>query len=395
MLGDAISHAVLPGIAASFVLTSSRAPAPMLTGALIAGVGAASLSTAITRRKLASGDSALGMVFTSFFALGVVIISWKARAVDLDLGCVLYGLAEFIPLDIQKIGSFEVPRAAIILTSILVLNASLLVAFKKELVLSSFDPILAHTAGLPVKWIHYGLMGITAATAVAAFESVGSVLVVAMFIIPAAAGYLLSDRILPIVLISSCIAAVSASIGYLGALSFNTSVAGMMSVVAGLIYALCALASPRHGVIAKTYRATLVKLRIVRDDLLGMLFRWHEVADGVNASKPLSVADAFRALGYSPVTLIALLSLKRRGYIRRQQGSLLTLTEIGLIEGKALIRSHRLWEAYLAKHLSLPLDHLHAPSERMEHYIGRALARDLESEVGEKVDPHGREIPPS
>ena len=169
MLGDAVSHAVLPGIAASFVITGSRAVLPMLTGALIAGISASLLSTYLTRRKLAPPDAALGVVFTSFFALGVVIISWGAKHVDLDLGCVLYGLAEFIPFDTVELLGYTVPRAAVILTSVLLINVALVALFFKELTLTSFDPVLAHCTGIPGKSIQYGLMASTAATAVATF----------------------------------------------------------------------------------------------------------------------------------------------------------------------------------------------------------------------------------
>lgn len=392
MLGDAVSHAVLPGIAASFLVTGSRAILPMLTGALIAGVLASFLSTYLTRKKLATPDAALGIVFTSFFALGVVIISWGAKHVDLDLGCVLYGLAEFIPFDTVTIFNYTVPRAALILTSVLMVNVLLVVVFYKELILTSFDPVLSHCTGIPSRRIQYGLMAVTAATAVATFESVGSVLVVAMFVIPPASAYLLADRVTSIIAIAALLGIGCATGGYLGALHYNSSVAGMMSVIAGALFLITAIFSPRHGLIRKGIHRSRLKIRIVRDDLLGMVFRWHEI-NSEHPQVPLKMSDTFKAFGNSPLTAFALLDLRRRGFLKRGLEGALFLTELGMVEGRALIRSHRLWEAYLAKHLGLPLDHLHDPSERVEHYIGRALAREIEHEIGKTSDPHGRDIP--
>jgi manganese/zinc/iron transport system permease protein len=392
MLGDAVSHAVLPGIAASFLITGSRAILPMLSGALIAGILASFLATYLTRRKLATPDAALGIVFTSFFALGVVIISWGAKHVDLDLGCVLYGLAEFIPLDTVGIFNYNIPRAVVILTSVLIINTLLVILFYKELILTSFDPVLAHCTGIPNRKIQYGLMAVTAATAVATFESVGSVLVVAMFVIPPASAYLLADRVTSIILIAGLLGVGCATGGYLGALHYNSSVAGMMSVIAGCFFVIAAVLSPRHGLIRKIIHRSRLKVRIVRDDLLGMVFRWHEI-NSQQPKAPLKIRDAFRAFGRSPLTALALLDLRRRGFLKRGHEGSILLTELGMVEGRALIRSHRLWETYLAKHLGLPLDHLHEPSERIEHYIGRALAREIEHDVGITNDPHGRDIP--
>ena len=213
-----------------------------------------------------------------------------------------------------------------------------------------------------------------------------------MFVIPASTAYLLADRVISILIIAGIVGAFCASGGYLGALYFNSSVAGMMSVIAGALFVFAAIFSPRHGLVRKALHRSLIKFRIVRDDLLGMVFRWHEV-NAEQPKVPLFTSDAFKALGASLLTALALFDLRRRGFLSKGKGGALLLTEFGQVEGRALIRSHRLWEAYLAKHLGLPLDHLHEPSERMEHYIGRALAREIEHEVGERNDPHGRDIP--
>ena len=112
-----------------------------------------------------------------------------------------------------------------------------------------------------------------------------------------------------------------------------------------------------------------------------------------NAAKPLTTQQIALAIGPRWATLYALRSLRIRGEIISSQNGGVRLSERGLVEARAVVRSHRLWESYLAKHLSLPADHLHAPSERAEHYIGRALAREIAEDVESKKDPHGKVIP--
>jgi Mn-dependent DtxR family transcriptional regulator len=123
-----------------------------------------------------------------------------------------------------------------------------------------------------------------------------------------------------------------------------------------------------------------------------MLYRWHEVV-GRDRRNPLASTDIVSALGTSPLVRLALLSLRRNGEIVTSNAGALHLSERGMVEAAALVRSHRLWEAYLAKHLGLPKDHLHEPSERTEHFIGRALARELQEDLSTSKDPHGRSIP--
>jgi Mn-dependent DtxR family transcriptional regulator len=166
----------------------------------------------------------------------------------------------------------------------------------------------------------------------------------------------------------------------------------MMSVAAALIFVAALVLSPVNGLAVSFWRRSQLKREIIRDDILGMLYRWHEVV-GRDLGNPLSAADILSALGPSVTTRNALRSLLREGSLVRAGNGALHLSERGILEAAAVVRSHRLWEAYLAKHLGLPKDHLHAPSERAEHFIGRALARELQQDLSASKDPHGRSIP--
>lgn len=246
MLGDTISHAVLPGIAGAFLLTGTRDVLPMLLGATVVGVATALLSSGLDRWARVDRDAAMGVTFTTFFAMGVVMISLAARQVDLDPGCVLYGLLEFVPFDTITLAGMQVPRAAAWLGTALVVDAVLVVAFLKELRACSFDPAHAASLGLRVGVVHMGVMAAVAANTVVAFEAVGSILVVAMLVAPGATARLWTDRLTPMLWLACAIAASTAVVGYLAALGLNTSAAGMIATLSMVGYlGSLALTAPR------------------------------------------------------------------------------------------------------------------------------------------------------
>ena len=143
LLGDAISHSVLPGIVIGALLSGSLLGWPVFLGAVLMGILTALLTQSLTLYGNVSEDAGMGVVFTSFFALGVILITQLARNVDLDPGCVLYGLIEFIPLDTVKWGDWEVPRAFFTLVPVCIVTILFTILFWKELLLISFDPGLA------------------------------------------------------------------------------------------------------------------------------------------------------------------------------------------------------------------------------------------------------------
>jgi manganese/zinc/iron transport system permease protein len=266
MMGDAISHAVLPGLAVAFLVTGARASLAMFLGAAIVGVLTAVFTRWISRFGKVDEGASMGIVFTTLFALGLLLIVQGADHVDLDPGCVLYGAIELTPLDVLwrpvLFGlALEVPRAALVLAGVTFFNAVFVVAFFKELRISSFDPDLATTMGIHSNLMHYLLMTLVAVTTVAAFEAVGSIIVIAMLIVPAATAHLLTDRLWLMVLLSVLIAIGSAVLGHLSALIVpawfgfaDTSSSGMMAVMAGLIFSTVMLFAPKYGVLPRLLR---------------------------------------------------------------------------------------------------------------------------------------------
>ena len=175
MMGDAISHAVLPGLAIAFLLTGSRGSWIMFVGAIVVGVLTAVFTQWINKFGQVEESAAMGVVFTGLFAVGLIILVRGADAVDLDPGCVLYGAIETVPLDTWSWWGLAIPRAVITIGVVFVVNVLMTFLFFKELKLSSFDPELSTSLGFAAPLLHYGLMTLVAITTVACFESVGSI----------------------------------------------------------------------------------------------------------------------------------------------------------------------------------------------------------------------------
>lgn len=248
MMGDAISHAVLPGLAVAFLVTGSRASLGMFLGAALVGVLTAVFTQWVSNFGQVDRGAAMGIVFTSLFAVGLLLIVQAADNVDLDPGCVLYGAIELTPLDTVgtvTLGGWTlaIPRAAAVLTVVLAINLLLLITFFKEFRISAFDPDLATTLGFNAGLMHYLLMTMVAVTTVASFEAVGSIIVIAMLIVPPCTAYLLTDRLLTMVVLSAIFAIAAAVLGHLAALSIptwfgfqSTTTSGMMAVAAGALF---------------------------------------------------------------------------------------------------------------------------------------------------------------
>lgn len=402
MLGDAITHAVLPGIAVAFLVSQSRSSVPMFIGAIVVGLLTAMFTEWIRGFGGVDEGASMGVVFTSLFALGLVILVQTADQVDLDPDCVLYGSIEMVPLDTVAVGGRQIPRAAIVLSVVTLINAAFVVAFFKELRLTSFDPSLADTMGFPAKWMHYALMVLVSVTAVACFESVGSILVVAMFIVPAASAYMLTERLWLMICISVLVAIASSVFGHLLAISVplmfgfrSTNTAGMIAVASGLLFLVAASFGPRHGVLVKLARRQMLSLRILCDDIVATLFRSEETDHGtIDRSVPDAGPDLAARLFTSRWSLwIALRVLCRRGELVLDESGLV-LTGAGRERAKRLIRSHRLWEQYLVDQAGRDTERIHSQAERFEHFTDRSLRDALARQTdGPELDPHGRPIP--
>jgi manganese/zinc/iron transport system permease protein len=392
LMGDAISHTVLPGIAIAFLVTGSREPTAMLIGAVIIGLITAFLVQAIeTLGKIETG-AAIGIVFTVLFALGLVLMRQAVDHVDIDPDCVLYGAVEFAYFDQIQIASWSIPRAAIVNTVALLANAIIILIFYKEFKITSFDPALARTQGIRPSMMHYLLMTMTAATAVAAFETVGSILVIAMLIVPASTAYLLTDKYGAMFVIAIGIAIIGAVGGHISAVTIppifgfsGTSTAGAMAVVVGFLFLLAWVFSPKQGMWNVARRRNKVKQDIIREDVLGLLWRLEERGQ-THVPISLEMALCVRRSAIKAATM----RLQKLDWLCREE-SIWKLTDQGRKEASLIVRSHRLWESYLDKHFPQDSHQLHQSAERLEHVTTMQMQSRL---GGAEKDPHGSAVPP-
>lgn len=311
LVGDAISHAILPGIAIGFLLTHSRHSLVMVLGAAAAGLVTVWLVETLYRTRRLYEDTAIAVVFPALFALGVILMHRYARYVDLDPKCVILGAIELA--DVRSLG---------LLLGAVVLNLVLVVFFYRPLKLGTFDPALALALGFSPTLIHYLLMSAVSLTTVASFQAVGAILVVALLIVPPATAYLLTDRLWLMLLLAVGFGVLAAVSGWFVATRLlDSSVAASMATMAGAWFGLVWLVAPRHGLLA-----TLLRRRRLQRQFAADLFLVHLQS----VANPSEVAALCRdRLHWSPRYGERLLRrLLVRGLVDRQ-GDRLRLTPAG------------------------------------------------------------------
>lgn len=251
LVGDAISHSLLPGLVGAFLITGSRSTSVMFIGAALMGLLTVLLIEFLHRQSRIKPDAAIAVVFSTLFAIGVILVTLFADHVDLDTDCVLYGelgLVAFeqpVTLAGTEIGPLSVVRMAGVAVGLLLLVST----FYKELMVSSFDPGLSRAMGMPTGAIHYGLMAVLSIVIVSAFEAVGAILVIAMLIFPGATALLLTDRLPRAIGWVTVLAVVYSILGFPLALSVNASPAASLTTVALGVFVVVWFISPRKGLI--------------------------------------------------------------------------------------------------------------------------------------------------
>jgi manganese/zinc/iron transport system permease protein len=255
LLSDAVSHAVLPGIVAVWLVWQTRAPLPVVAGAAVFAVLCVLGIEALRSTGLVASDAAIALVFPALFSLGVLGVTQFADGVHLDLDSTIYGEIAFVPFDSVDLGGgVGVARAGVVLAVVVALNLALVTLLWKELKATTFDPAFGSTVGLRPALLSRLLLVAVAVTAVSAFEAVGAILVVTLLIVPAATAYLLTDRLVVMVALAVAVGWVGAVAGYALAVRFDSSIAGAMGLVCTACFLVALLLSPAHGVLARLRR---------------------------------------------------------------------------------------------------------------------------------------------
>lgn len=238
MTGDAISHAVLPGIVIGYFVSGSQRSVEVIIGAGLLGILSTLMIDALRKKAKVQLDASIGITFTLLFAIGIILINLFAYKVDLDQECVLYGEIAYLPIDlwITQNGLNLGPRITWLAGLNFFLVSGFIYLLFKELSLTSFDENFSSAIGIPAKGVNLALMSMVSYTTVSSFESVGAILVVALLVVPPSTAYLWTKGLIPLLRLTAALGILIAILGYYLAFWIDSSIAGMMVAVAGAFF---------------------------------------------------------------------------------------------------------------------------------------------------------------
>lgn len=340
MMTDAISHAILPGLVFGYWMAGSANIVVGAVGATAAAIITVTLVEALQRTRRVEGAEAMGIVFPAMFALGTILISRYFAQVHLDTDAILYGNIEFSAFDRLVVSGRDLgPQSLWVMGILLVLNISVLALLYKELKISTFDPALSQSLGFSPTLIHYLLMLLLSITTVGAFTAVGAILVVALVIVPAATAYLLTERLLHMIVGSAIIGALGAIGGYWLAIILDGSISGGIVTMLGILFVFALLFSPSQGLIAQRRRHVRNQDRFSVDLLLMHLHTHERTIEEYSES---SLGHISAALHWSPdESLGTIRRATDRGMVVRANGNVV-LTDQGRHYVDRLVRIRRL-----------------------------------------------------
>ncbi len=373
LMGDAISHSVLLGVALGWLVARE---AGVLAGAMLAGVLSGMAITFIERSGIKL-DSAMGVVFTATFALGLAIIS-VVKPTGIDLFHVLLG-------NVLGVAAEDVFRTAV--GCALVLGV-VLVLFR-GLQFWSFDPLAAQVAGLPTAALHYVFTALLSATVVVSIQAVGIVLVIALLITPGVTALLLVKRLAPMMAVAASIGVASGIGGLYGSYYLDVASGPAIVLMASALFLTTLLFAPRRGVLWRQWALMRSRRAALDDDVLkDAMLAAHE--EGL-ATDPALLASR---LGLAPRDVGRALARLGSAGLARMDGAWVALTEAGAKRATELVRTQRLLERYLHDVEHMPLDHIRPEADRREHEISAYEVEVMANLLGNpRTDPHGHSIP--
>jgi manganese/zinc/iron transport system permease protein len=386
LMGDAIGHAVLPGVCAGFLLAGGRSGGALLAGGILAGVAASWLIAMIKEGSRLKSPEAIGVVFTGFYGLGIILLrDIQNRAIPGSAGLDKFLFGQIVGISVNDV---------LLLLVVAVVTVASLVVFWRKLKLSSFDPQFASSVGTSVRAVELLLTGLLTVAIVVSIQAVGVVLVAAMLVTPASTAYLLTDRLGRMAIFSAIIGAAAGVLGaILSLLGERLPTGALMVLSASALFGAAVLFSPWHGIVPRLVRLKRNRNRTSAENLLRTLYLILERRTGGDFRFGVHEVASARQETPSDIRRMAKEALKR-GWLEPGRRDALVLTEQGLAEARRIVRNHRLWELYLTHEASLGADHVHAAAERIEHVLPADIVQRLESLLQNPTsDPHGRTIP--
>ncbi len=372
-IGDAMSHALLPGVGVGYLIMNAVIPGGFTSGGLLIGALVAAVLTsvsisALSHVKRISEDTAIGIVYTGLFASGIVIMTRFQQYIRIDLN-------HFFQGDIYGVSWEDMWLGALAATVVL----STIIVFYRYFTIVSFDPTMAASLGFPTRLIHIALTGMIALTCVAGVSMVGVIMIVGLLITPAALAYLFTDRLPRMMLLAAAFGVLSVILGLYFSEWVNASGGGAIMFVGFLLFLGGLLMAPRYGVLAACWRRRMLVPQSDIEDLLKAA-----IENRAMNSLPLPVARLRRGIR----------RLRREGMVKgRGADDLLALTQSGRREAAHILRSHQLWESHLM-HRGMAAAAAHAAAERLEHLHDRRVLDRFDDELDHPdADLQGIPIP--
>lgn len=388
LFGDAISHAVLPGVALGFLWSMSKDPVAILIGATLSGLAGSLLVGAIRRTTRIKQDAALGIVLASFFAIGLCLI----RIIQNNEGASkITGLKSYLFGDVAVLDRYDVITMGVVV----ILTVILFGLLYRPFLAISFDRQFAVSIGFPVRILEALFQMFLAFAIVISLQAVGVVLVSAMLITPAATAYLLVDRMHRMLWIAMGVGMLSAVIGvFLSFLGSNLPTGPFMVLSASSIFTMAYLFSPKYGRFTKwlRYRARVKKVR--EENSLKSIYKVLESKGLESSGNRVLMKDLSSHRKMSIAGLVKEIKNMQKSGLVKLEGDNVSLTDDGFDKARSVVRNHRLWELYLTNEANYALDHVHDDAEKVEHFLSEEEVSELESYLDyPQEDPHGKPIP--
>ena len=385
LVGDAVAHAVLPGVCLSFLLYGEKNPVILIIGAFVTGWLALVLIDFITTQSKIKEDTAIGLILSVFFGIGIfllTIIQKSGNAAQSGLDSFLFGqAASLVGADVF---SFSIVALILLVTVLL---------FFKEFTLLSFDSEFASTIGLPVLTLELILTTLTVLAVVVGIQAVGVVLMAAMLITPAAAARFWTENIKVMISMAALFGALSGVIGaYISFVAPAMPTGPWIVIVVSTIALFSFFMAPGRGIISRALRQRKIRHLIGDENVLKALYQLGEEQKDFFTKRTIQNILSKRAFDQN-VLVRSLRRLKSDGYLELDDKQWF-FTQAGKNKGQRVVKLHRLWEVYLTKYLRIAPDHVHEDADTIEHILTPELEARLEKLLDyPSLDPHKSEIP--
>ena len=385
LVGDAVAHAILPGICLAFILSGTKNPIYLITGAFISGWISLVLIDFISARSRINEDTAIGLILAVFFGIGIfmlTIIQKSGNAAQTGLDQFLFGNAA--SLIGEDLISFSIVAFLLLLALIL---------FFKEFTLLSFDKDFARVIGYPVKRLELLLTTLTVMAIVIGIQAVGVILMAAMLITPAAAARYWTDKLIVMIILAAVFGAISGVSGaFISYAAPSMPTGPWIVLVVSFIAGISFMAAPRKGIIFNMVKRYRFRKRMNEENILKAMYHLGEDRNDFMAERTKDEIIEKRFFSRKKLEK-GLRRLRNQGYLS-QKNKKLKLTPEGKSKGQRIVRLHRLWELYLTEYLRIAPDHVHEDAETIEHILTPEMEQRLEKLLKHpEVDPHDERIP--